>query len=54
MTDDLPQLLVKLSLLGVNPKIIFEEENEHITKIEDITTGEILFKPEKAEHGLEA
>ena len=56
LDEDLPQLLVKLSLLGVDPKIMFEEENEHLTKIEDLTSGEILFtfRAEKAEHELEA
>ncbi len=51
--EDLPEALLKLSLHGVNPMILFEEANEHITKIEDLTTGEMLFKAESGKVQLE-
>lgn len=45
--EDLPEALLKLALLGVNPMIMFEEDNEHLDKVLVLGTGKTLFKAKK-------
>ena len=45
--EDLPEALLKLTLDGVNPMIVFEEVNEHIDKVIELRSGKILSKSEK-------
>ena len=46
-TDDLPEVLLELSLLGVNPAIMIVEVDGSLQSIEDLTTGKTLFKSKK-------
>ena len=42
--DDLPEVMLKLSLLGVNPAIMVVEDGNSLQSIEDLTTGKTWFK----------
>ena len=48
--DDLPEVMLKLSLLGVNPAIMTVEDDDSLQSIEDLTTGKTLFRAKKTEH----